>query len=204
MLWPVLVLCIARLIYSTKAIIIAARREADDANRLEVEAAYFCFIFPSAFDSSLKLYFSFSFFLFFIHSSLFFSPFYFSTPHIHIVLFFKWSKNWGNNGIKYYILSPFFSKSFILFRMVSPIQQHNQQGLKPWTKRSSRVHAPWWVGNLRLGRIYLHWVNGLLTFFGVFFFLFSFIRTLRRTVLTCWRAYIHSNRSYWLICAAAE
>jgi hypothetical protein len=35
------------LIYSTKAIIIAARREADDANRLEVEAAYifvlFCF-----------------------------------------------------------------------------------------------------------------------------------------------------------------
>lgn len=139
----------------------------------------FCFVFPSAFDS-LKLYFFFSFFLFYSFQSLLFSLLFFQTIFT-LSFFFKWSKNWGN-GIKSY---PPFSQMFHPLSNGLSIQQHNQQGLKPSTKRSSSMHldelATWDSEEYT----YIEWMD-FWPFRG--FFLFSFG--------LCWLvdAPIHSNR----------
>lgn len=155
----------------------------------------FCFFlfFPSAFDS-LKLYFFLLFLSLLFISVSSFLPFIFP-DHIHIVLFFlKWSKNWGN-GIKSY---PPFSQMFHPLSNGLSIQQHNQQGLKPSTKRSSSIHldelATW--DYLRKNILYTlsEWTFDL---FGFFFFFF-----LIRTLLTCWRAYTFESL-HWLISSAA-
>jgi hypothetical protein len=148
----------------------------------------FCFVFPSAFDS-LKLYFFFSFFLFYSFQSLLFSLLFFQTIFT-LSFFFKWSKNWGN-GIKSY---PPFSQMFHPLSNGLSIQQHNQQGLKPSTKRSSSMHldelATWDSEEYT----YIEWMD-----FWPFRVFFSF---LIRTLLTCWRAYTFESL-HWLISSAA-
>ena len=103
------------------------------------------FVFPSAFDFPHTLS---TFFLSFISVSSFLPI----RDHIHIVLLSNDQSQLGKQKNKY---------NYPLFK-AEPFEwsiQHNQQGLKPSTK----IHAPWWVGNLRLG-ILSEWTFDLLVF----------------------------------------
>ena len=141
-----------RLIYSTKAIIIAARREVD-ANRLKRGPLFilFCFFFFFFFFFSLRFWLSsfHSLFQVFLSFNLVssFLPF---RDHIHIVLFFKWLNPTGKKKWNKTKLFPFLGS---LWNSLSNITSRG------WNLRPRYVHldelATWDPE---------YWVSGLLTF----------------------------------------